>query len=770
MSRMNPAEELALRKCPKATGTTGRRWREPQIAFALGRRGVLVTGEPGVGRTWFARCVAELSGAEVHWVVATETSRSIPFGALAGLVHDVTELHPVTVLNALRRRLGPRSLLVVDDAHLLDEASATTLLALAPARAGRLLVTAQPGGPDAVLALAKDGFLDELPLLPFGREATAGALAEGLDGDVAPGTVDLLWRWSRGNGRDLTELVQHGLLHGLLTRTGGVWVWRDPGDGPPIVPSGLEQRISGLSADGIEALCALVLGEPVTVDVLAAVASASGFAEIEDRGLVDGVEGTVRLAHPLLASAAAPHLTPSRRRRLVDRLLEVDPGPRRARWLLDSGVTAPAQLVAGAQAVLLEQPKLAVRLAERALVTDPGPQAALVLADAYTESGSHDEAWQAYHLAAQRVRDDDDRLAVLLTEASLTIWCDRKPRAAIELIENAALSQRFHADLESAAAVATLFSARPADALARADRVLAGDPPKTAWARAMLVRAAALAMADRPREAAAAMARLTAAEAYYRGLAKSVVGLVTHGNCTPDLAVLREAYLAESNGRGSFLSETIAHLVVAEAPAVSLLSQRKPDDVAVLPALATWMSAAVERSAALYLAAAREAQDAGSLRCMVFHLASAAELGAAAEAAHVLGDRSFEAPDTRARAIGIRARAARSAADLLTAAEAHRAAGMLPEALRFAEAAGPDVAAVALAHELRDLLGVAAPKVPDGLTKRELEVVRHAARGMTDRAIAETLVVSVRTVESHLAAAYRKLAINSRQELASFAL
>lgn len=45
-----------------------------------------------------------------------------------------------------------------------------------------------------------------------------------------------------------------------------------------------------------------------------------------------------------------------------------------------------------------------------------------------------------------------------------------------------------------------------------------------------------------------------------------------------------------------------------------------------------------------------------------------------------------------------------------------------------------------------------------GLTRREREVVRHAA-GLTDRRIAERLVVSVRTVESHLAAAYRKLAI-----------
>ncbi|MET0579546.1 MAG: helix-turn-helix transcriptional regulator, partial [Ilumatobacteraceae bacterium] len=52
------------------------------------------------------------------------------------------------------------------------------------------------------------------------------------------------------------------------------------------------------------------------------------------------------------------------------------------------------------------------------------------------------------------------------------------------------------------------------------------------------------------------------------------------------------------------------------------------------------------------------------------------------------------------------------------------------------------------------------------LTRRELEVATMAARGMGDRDIADVLVVSVRTVESHLASAYRKLAITSRRDLA----
>lgn len=48
------------------------------------------------------------------------------------------------------------------------------------------------------------------------------------------------------------------------------------------------------------------------------------------------------------------------------------------------------------------------------------------------------------------------------------------------------------------------------------------------------------------------------------------------------------------------------------------------------------------------------------------------------------------------------------------------------------------------------------------LTDRELEVLRLASDGLTSRAIAERLIISERTVKSHLAATYRKLGVESR--------
>jgi DNA-binding NarL/FixJ family response regulator len=44
-------------------------------------------------------------------------------------------------------------------------------------------------------------------------------------------------------------------------------------------------------------------------------------------------------------------------------------------------------------------------------------------------------------------------------------------------------------------------------------------------------------------------------------------------------------------------------------------------------------------------------------------------------------------------------------------------------------------------------------------------VAELAASGLTNRQIAQTLFLTVKTIETHLAAAYDKLGIRSRQEL-----
>ncbi len=61
----------------------------------------------------------------------------------------------------------------------------------------------------------------------------------------------------------------------------------------------------------------------------------------------------------------------------------------------------------------------------------------------------------------------------------------------------------------------------------------------------------------------------------------------------------------------------------------------------------------------------------------------------------------------------------------------------------------------------------AVPLVPAQLTRREREIVELAGQGATNAEIAERLVLSVRTVESHLYRAMGKLGVGTRRELRS---
>jgi ATP/maltotriose-dependent transcriptional regulator MalT len=60
--------------------------------------------------------------------------------------------------------------------------------------------------------------------------------------------------------------------------------------------------------------------------------------------------------------------------------------------------------------------------------------------------------------------------------------------------------------------------------------------------------------------------------------------------------------------------------------------------------------------------------------------------------------------------------------------------------------------------------------LPGGLTDREADVIGLLAAGLSNRNIAERLVVSVSTVERHVANIYSKLSIHSRVEATRFAL
>jgi DNA-binding CsgD family transcriptional regulator len=101
------------------------------------------------------------------------------------------------------------------------------------------------------------------------------------------------------------------------------------------------------------------------------------------------------------------------------------------------------------------------------------------------------------------------------------------------------------------------------------------------------------------------------------------------------------------------------------------------------------------------------------------------------------------------------------------AADAFAAAAL---AHRRAGARLPGLQSSTRAHWLVSTFGLhtpanAASGLPLPLSGREREIATLVANGLTNRQIAEHLVVSVRTVEGHLYRIYKQLGINEREQL-----
>jgi ATP/maltotriose-dependent transcriptional regulator MalT len=221
---------------------------------------------------------------------------------------------------------------------------------------------------------------------------------------------------------------------------------------------------------------------------------------------------------------------------------------------------------------------------------------------------------------------------------------------------------------------------------------------------------------------------------------------------------------------------------------------RRPSGLAVFDGDAAraraWVTAAAgERSRAIsqLVTAADDQESRGQPAYAMFALHDALRLGAKHVASR-LGTlaASLDGPWPAAGVVHARAADASDAVSLEAAADAFAALGAglvaaeaASEASRrwaasghTARAAAAHAKAVRLSpceagHALRFI-----PPHPEEpglatLTPREQEVAELACRGLSNACIAERLVVSVRTVESHLYSAYGKLGVPDRAALAA---
>ncbi|MFQ6026140.1 MAG: AAA family ATPase [Dehalococcoidia bacterium] len=100
-----------------------------------------------------------------------------------------------------------------------------------------------------------------------------------------------------------------------------------------------------------------------------------------------------------------------------------------------------------------------------------------------------------------------------------------------------------------------------------------------------------------------------------------------------------------------------------------------------------------------------------------------------------------------------------------------KATSLLAEALSISQELGmpPLMERVIALKDLAESPPTKAPAYPDGLTKREVEVLSLLSSGKTDREIAEALFVSVRTVGGHVSNILNKTNSANRTEAAAYA-
>jgi DNA-binding CsgD family transcriptional regulator len=382
------------------SGLFGRDEELRAVLTALASRGCVVAGSAGVGKSRLASDAAATLGRErtVVRVVATAAAASIPFGSVSHLLSGGTAPTIAEFVAVLRGGdLGPAPTLFVDDAHLLDDASAALLLAIANTGVAPLLLTVRSHEPvpDALVALWKDRYLDRVDLQALSEREVEQMVDDLLGAPSHALAYKWIYRVSQGNPLFVTEIVADVRRTGRLELRDGRWHLDEDRKPFERLSELLASHIGSVSADAHAALEVLALGTPMRLSVFEDLASADALEELERARLAvishDGRGLLVEVAHPLYGEVVLGNLPASAGRRIRRELAEAlsdlgaDTPQERlavARLMLESGqVDEDRFLEASSIALGLGAPDLAGNLAE---AVAPSLRAALCLAQART--------------------------------------------------------------------------------------------------------------------------------------------------------------------------------------------------------------------------------------------------------------------------------------------------------------------------------------------------------------------------------------------------
>jgi DNA-binding CsgD family transcriptional regulator len=841
-----------------------------------GARGVVLAGAPGVGKTRLARealARAKANGRSTSWVAATASSQHLPLGALALLIGEVGG-DPRWMLqhaaDALLAAAGNhRPVIVVDDAHLLDDLSASLVQQLITQQKATVVVTVRSGepAPHAVESLWKDDYLDRIEVQALSFEETAALVTAVLGGRLHHASAHRMYDLSDGNVLFMRHIVAGELAAGRLGEHTGEWRWDGGFAVSPELAELVGRRLVGLPEQVSDLLDVLALAGPLDEQAVEKLAPRPIVEDAEAMGLVRvGIEAdraVVRLDHPLYGEVRLARLGTLRARRLRGAIatafseLSADSPTttlRRALLTLDSDLPADAELLTAAAQVALRlfDWQLAQRLASAAIQAGGGFEASLALSYALGFGLDPVAADQTLEQLVAAAGDDLQLLQASAPRAGHLYYMQGRVSDALQVLEQARLALHDAALRPLLEGLRAMFAAMSGDAgtaLRLAAEVLGVDPLPAQvelcarWARVTSLGAIgrtdelgepenrqhrtastsydsslprigygeqhvrALCVAGRIHEAAD-LARTLRPDVrdttdVYSLMAESVVGRADLANgrvrAARDVAARCLAGLRgrDTSGWLYVTAMTLANAcalagdgAAARAAAAEMERECHPG-FAVLETerLLTWAwveAAEGSTTAALQQAhkAATRAAEHGEWGFENFALATAVRFGDPTCAGRLVELGQYvQGPLVTAAARQAVALAASDGDGVLEASKLFEDMGDLPSA---ADAAA-QAAACYLAQGYRSAYqqacsrarrlqaeceGVLTPALaltlhPLPITDREREIVALAATGLSNRDIAERLVISLRTVEGHLYRAGAKLGTSDRSHFAA---
>ncbi|MEV6238139.1 helix-turn-helix transcriptional regulator [Lentzea sp. NPDC051838] len=735
------------------------------VRRAVRGAGLIVAGPAGVGKT---RLLDEVA-CDVR-LRATSAMSDIPLGVMAPFLPEV-EPSPLAMLHAARTALAGR-VVVVDDVHLLDDASAGLLHLLVQHREAVVVATLRSGerAPEPVVALWKDELLPRIELEPLGRTAVVEVLETVLGGAVESASADRLWTASAGNMLLLREMhfAARWVAHD------GVWSLDGPVPLSPRLVELIEAHLAAVSEEDRRTLELLAFGEPLD---LAASEALDGLVTVSAEGL--------RLAHPLYGEVLRAQCPPLRKRNHQRYLASVLDDPLRVAVLrLDSGTADdPEQLLVAARlASATGGVVLAERLARAAWAVGGGVDAGWVLAHVLVFTDRAEEAEEIFAM----ISSDDDPSEVRAMRALNLGWGLGRTEEAVPMLENRVERSVLWFDAgryDEARALLTYDEPDQAAILAMID-VVQGRyvgpfpvvPPNPdvglGMATTVFAEVFVYSMHGDLRNAERLAVQAHREKAQWDSMRTlwtvSLAGLARAGGRLLEAQrLLREARPAKPFAKLCELAQVEALLgndarpVLAEAEKLLPKGQRP-----YLPGL--WIARIWAGGASPFEAAA-EVRDHGELAAEAMLLHEAVRLGHAADAVERLGELASSTTGLLVPTYFAHAEALvrNDSSALVDVATRFEQAGYL---LLAAEAAAESGNRALFSRLVSMCEGARTPALAlmSGavLTRREREIAVLAARGLTNKEIASSLVISVRTVDNHLSNAYAKLGITTRGELA----